>query len=180
MTPVTHKAPELAQLRSLLHGVQQGALCARSNTTCKWSSGKRTLRSAPTLRCANFGLTLPTDFLFFLEDLGIPWDFRSVWKSILRRVSLRTVVHRFVAPIRVATVYLALAVLFLQVERGSFSTVSGFLLYATVLLCYAGLASTSNCLSYASTCYLMVIVYLYMLCYATSGYVMLCYAVLII
>lgn len=53
VTPVraaTQKAPELAQLRSLLYGVQQGAICARNNTTCKWSLDKRTLRSAPTLR----------------------------------------------------------------------------------------------------------------------------------
>ncbi len=53
MTPVraaTLKAPELAQLRNLLHGVQQGAICARNNTACKWSSGKRTLHSALTLR----------------------------------------------------------------------------------------------------------------------------------
>ncbi len=47
--------------------------------------------------------------------------------------------YRFVAPIRVATVNLALAVFVLQVERGSFSTGSGFLLYGTVLLSYAGL-----------------------------------------
>ncbi len=79
-----------------------------------------------------------------------------IWKSMLRRVSLRTVVYRFVAPIRVATVYLALAVIFLQVERGNFSTVSGFLLYDTVLLCYAGLASTPNWLLDANSILLYI------------------------
>ena len=97
---------------------------------------------------------------------------------MLRRVPLRTVVYRSVAPLRVATVCLVLAVFVLQVERGGFSTGSGFLLYGTVLLCYAGLASTSNWLSCASICYLMLTVCcIYaVLCYIRLWHAMLCNA----
>ena len=84
-----------------------------------------------------------------------------IWKSMLR-------LPGFVAPIRVATVYLALAVFWLQVERGSFSTVSGLLLYDTVLLCYAGLVLPSG--------YLMLIVCYYT--YVVLSYFRLCHAML--